>query len=177
MGFDYAYNQKEADKNILLENEPSESASDTAQNGQPILIDTAIVDTVTQNTLKGTAKIAADTLQKPTDYVDIISKKIMIPTDTSLSGIGAVFYFKNLTGQITIAISLLVSLILLVAFKWLKSTNAKRYLLITAVLSLTVFIIDSFISSVTLLWGTWTLLVLLLFQLILEFRGKMKVYR
>jgi hypothetical protein len=92
-----------------------------------------------------------------------------MPTDTSLSGIGSILFFKNLTGQIAIATSLLGSLILFVAFKFLQSKRARLYLLVTAMLCLTIFIIDSFSSSMTLLWGSWTLLVLLLFQVILEF--------
>lgn len=173
----FSYNQAEADKNILLEKESSEAITDTAKYDQQIFTDTTKADTVAQNVLKDTVKISSDTLQKSSDYGDRILRKIIMPTDTSLSGIGSVLYFKNLTGQIAIAISLLISLVLFVAFKFLKSQRAKLYLLLTSVLCLTIFIIDSFISSVTLLWGSWTLLILLLLQIILEFIDTRKAYR
>ena len=173
----FSYNKAEADKNILLENASSEGITDTVQYDQQILADTTKTDTVAQNVLKDTVKISSDTLQKSSDYGDRILRKIVMPTDTSLSGIGSVFYFKNLTGQIAIALSLLISLVLFVAFKFIKSQRTKLYLLLTAVLCLTIFIIDSFVSNVTLLWGSWTLLILLLLQLIQEFNDKKKAYR
>ncbi len=173
----FSYSQAEADKNILTEKKSSEVVTDTAQHDQQISTDTTKTDTVTQNVLKDTVKISSDTLQKPSDYGDEILRKIVMPTDTSLSGIGSVLYFKNLTGQIAIAISLLISLILFVAFKVLKSKKVKLYLLLTAILCLAIFIIDSFVSNVTLLWGCWTLLILLLLQLIVEFYEKTKAYR
>jgi hypothetical protein len=165
----FSYNRAEADKNIALENESSKIAADTAQYDPQSLQDTTNTNAVAQNLLKDTTNIYADTSQNLSDYSDIILRKIIMPTDSSLSGIGAVFYFKNLTGQIAIAISLLTSLVLFIAFRFLKSRMAKLYLLLTAVLCLAIFIIDSFVSNVTLLWGSWTLLVLLLFQLIVEF--------
>ena len=174
----FSYNQAEADKNILLEKESSEVAVvDTAHYDQQISVDTTKTETDTQAILKDTVKTSSDTIQKSSDYGDRIFRKIVMPTDTSLSGIGSILYFKNLTGQIAIAISLLISLVLFVAFKFLKSQRAKLYLLLIAVLSLAIFIIDSFVSSVTLLWGSWTLLILFLLQLIEEFNDKTKAYR
>ena len=173
----FSYNQAEADKNILIEKESSKAVADTAQYDQQISTDTINTDTITHNLLLDTSKISSDTLPKSSDYLDRILRKIVMPTDTSLSGIGSIFYFKNLTGQIAIAISLLISLILFVAFKVLKSQKTKQYLLLTAVFCFTIFIIDSFVSSVTLLWGSWTLFILLLLQFILEFNDKTKAYR
>jgi hypothetical protein len=163
-----AYNKAEADKNILLEKESTKAATET------VLVDTTKLDTAMkkawEETMKDTVNTPSDTLQSSPDFV----VKILRPTDTSLSGIGSIFYFKNLTGKIAIAISLLISLVLLVAFKFLQSQRAKLYLLFTAVVCLAIFMTDSFISSVTLLWGSWTLLILLLLQLILEFNNKTK---
>jgi hypothetical protein len=180
----FSYNKAEADKNILLEKESSEVAiadtevaiADTAHYDQQITVDTTKRETDTQAILKDTVKTSSYTLQKSPDYGDRIFRKIVMPTDISLSGIGSVFYFKNLTGQIAIAMCLLTSIVQFVAFKFLKSQRTKLYLLLTAVLCLTIFIIDSFVSSVTLLWGSWTLLILLIFQLILEFNDKTKAY-
>ncbi|MDF2189348.1 hypothetical protein [Paraflavitalea sp. CAU 1676] len=173
----FAYNQADADRNKLLEKESVEVAvADTAHYEQPISFDTTKIDTATQTILTDIAKTSSDTLQKSTDYGDRVLKKMLFPTDTSLSGVGSILYFKNLTGQITITLCLLISLILFLAFKFLKSHKAKLYLLSTAVLSLTIFIVDSFISNVTLLWGSWTLFVLLMLQLIIEFNNKRKAY-
>ena len=173
----FSYNQVEADKNILLEKESSKVVTDTVQYDQQISTDTTKTDTITHNFLLDTSKISSDTLSKSPDYGDRILRKIVMPTDTSLSGIGCVLYFKNLTGQIAIAISLMISFVLFVAFRFLNSQRTKLYLLLIAVLCLTIFIIDSFLLSVTLLWGGWTLLILLLLQIILEFNDKTKAYR
>jgi hypothetical protein len=168
-----SYNQAEADKNLLLEKESVKVAvADTAQYDQSISVDAAKTDTVTQTLLTDTVKTSTDTLQKLIVYGDRILRMILFPTDTSLSGIGSILYFKNLIGQIAISICLLISLILFVAFKFLKSKKEKLYLLLIAVLCLTIFIVDSFISSVTLLWGSWILLVLLVLQLIIEYKDK-----
>lgn len=163
-----AYNQKEADKNMLLEKESI----------QVVVADSTITDSTTQIISSDTVKTPSDTLQKSTnDYRDKMLKKVIMPTSASLSGLGSILYFKNLTGQIVIAISLIISLILFVAFKFLKSQKTKLYLLLASVLCLTIFVIDSFISSVTLLWGCWTLLALLMLQLIIEFNDNKKAYR
>jgi 4-amino-4-deoxy-L-arabinose transferase-like glycosyltransferase len=174
----FSYNQAEADKNISLEKESSEVAvTDTAQFDQSISIDTTNTNTATQTVLTDTVKTSSDTLQKSTDYGDRILRKMLFPTDTSLSGIGSILYFKNLLGQIAIAVCLLISLVLFIAFRFLKSKKAKIFLLLTAVLFLTIFIVDSFVSSVTLLWGSWTLLLLLVLQLIIEYNHRRKAYR
>jgi membrane-bound ClpP family serine protease len=171
----FSYNQAEADKNILLEKESS--IVDTVEYDQQISTDTTKTNMITQNTLKDTVQMPSDALPKSPNYGDRILKKIVMPTDNSLSGIGSVFYFKNLTGQIVIVISLLISLILFIAFKFLKSQSTKLYLLLTGVLCLTIFMLDSYFSSVTLLWGSWTLLILLLLQSVLEFNDMRKAYR
>ena len=174
----FSYNQAEADKNILLEKKSSEVAlADTAQYDQTILVDTTKAKVAKQTISTGTIKTSYGTLQKSTDYGDKILRKVVMPTNTSLSGVGSILYFKNLTGQIAIAISILISLILFVAFKFLKSQKAKLYLLLTSTLCLTIFIVDSFISSVTLLWGSWTLFLLLMLQLIIEYNDRRKAYR
>jgi hypothetical protein len=168
----FAYNQTEADKNILFQKESSANSVDTIQNGHLTLNDTIKTGSIAP---KDTATISSDTTLKSTDFSDKVFKKIIMSTDTSLSGIGSIFYFKNMTGKIAIAISLLISLILFATFKFLKSYKKKIYLLSVAALSLAIFIVDSFISNVTLLWGIWTLLGLILLQVILEFKTRGKL--
>lgn len=167
-----AYNKADADKDILLEKESSKGTIDSLQNEQQALIDTTNTNADSAEISESTTKTSSDTLPRSPNYGDIIFGKVIQPTDTSLSGVGSVLYFKNLTGQITIAISILISLILFVAFRFLRSRKAQLYLILTAFLCFTIFIIDCFISNVTLLWGSWTLLILLLFQLIIEFKDK-----
>jgi len=173
----YSYNRNEADKNILLESESSKVAvADTARH-DTLSVETINADSSSQIIPNETGKTSYDTSQKSTDYGAMIIGKLLYPTDTSLSGIGSVIFSKNLIGQIAIAISLLISLVLFVAFKFLKSQRTKLYLLLVGVLCLTIFIVDSIVSSVTLLWGSWTLLIVLILQLILEFKDMTKDYR
>ncbi len=96
-----------------------------------------------------------------------IACRIYLPTDKSLSGISSISFYKNLTGQILIGISLFFSIILLISFK-LKNRKIKLYLIVANILSLIAFIIVGFISEVTVLWGCWLLLILLILLFIVE---------
>ena len=173
----FSYNRIEADKNILLEKTGNKAVSHTGLYNQHILIDSAKTDTVRQKELKDKLNTSSAIIPKSPDKSKGILSKLMIPTDTSLSGIGSILYFKNLMGKIAIALSLLISLVLFLAFKLIKARATKLYLLCTDIICITVFIIDSFFSSVTLLWGTWALLGLVLFQIVQENNDKNKAYR
>ena len=92
----FSYNQAEADKNILLEKESSKVAvAGTPQYDQPSSGDTTKRDTATQTILTDTIKASSDTLQKLSNDGDKILRKILMPTNTSLSGVGCILYFKN----------------------------------------------------------------------------------
>ena len=170
----FSYNQKEADSNLILEQSAtSTSTVDTTLNDTSIA--TVQADTIEQTKLNDTMQLVSDANNKD-DVGDKLFRKLMMPTEKSLSGIGSIFYYKNLTGKIVMAISLLVSLIFLFAFKFLK-LKTRLYLLLTGVLCLLTFIVDSFFSDVTLLFGTWLLLFLLVLQLIKEFNDRKKAYR
>ena len=172
-----AYNQTEANRNILVERETCELILDSTNITQQNLADSIKKVTLNPKALKDSVIKSSNIFATPaSEYFVIITRKIIFPTDSSLSGIGSIFYFKNLIGQVAIALSLIISLILFVMFKFLKSQRIKKYLLLTAILCLTIFVIDSFVSSVTLLWGSWTLFLLFLTQLILEFTSKTKAY-
>lgn len=170
-----SYNQAEANKNIELDKE-SAVVSETIQVDEQALVDITKSDTISQSILSDTIKTASDTLRKKNNYIDLIIIKMIRPTKKSLSGIGSILYFKNEIGKVAIAISLMISFILLVAFKFIKSRRIILSLLLITLICLAIFIIDSFISSVTLVWGSWTLLILLLLQIIQEFNNKPKKF-
>jgi hypothetical protein len=171
-----AYNKQEADKNILQADSLSTAvAVDSTQIGSASFSDT------TSATVPADS-IPAEVLSKDTagdaskeSFIHRIAIKAIRPTDSSLSAIGSIYYYKNLTGKIVIALSLLISLILLLVYNYLRSQKVKQYLLLVNILCVAVFIADSFISDVTLLWGSWTLLFLLLIQFLVEQKGSGKV--
>ena len=170
----FAYNQTEANKNILLDNESATKDVDTTQDNSIQLNDTTKSNLLQQSNSRDTTKITSDSIKKSTDYWDKIYRKIMMPTGSSLSAIGSILYYKNLTGQISIGVSLLISIILFLAFKFIKSKRTILYLLLISFLCLVIFIVDSFISNVTLLWGSWCILSFLIFQMMLEFKDQTK---
>ena len=171
----FSYNQIEADINKKLEKEDNNvSSTSAAIDRNQTNNDTLKIDTAKQN-------ISTDTIEKHINkspkLIDSIYMKIMRPTNSSLSGIGSILLHKNTFGKITISIALFCSLILLIAFKFIKSKRGIKYLLLLSLLSLILFIIESFLSSVTVLWGCWTLLCLLITQFIIEFINDEKADR
>jgi len=60
----------------------------------------------------------------------------------------------------------------LVGFNFIKSQSTQQYLLSIALIGLTVFIINSLVSQVTLLWGCWSLFGLLILQMKQENKRK-----
>jgi hypothetical protein len=171
-----AYHKKEADKNILIEDSLSRAVMvDSTQIGSAGFSDTT-------SAIVSADSIPAEVLSKDTaadaskeSFIHRIAIKAIRPTDSSLSAIGSIYYYKNLTGKIVIALSLLISLILLLVYKYLRSQKIKQYLLLANILCVAVFIADSFISEVTLLVGSWILLFLLVFQFLVEQKGRGKV--
>jgi hypothetical protein len=95
---------------------------------------------------------------------------LIMPTDHSLSGIGAVYFHKNILGKTSIAISLGLSLITLLLWTFLDRKGFGTYILIANILVLGVFILTSIFSDVSVLFGTWTLLFLLVSQLLTKDR-------
>lgn len=170
----FSYNQKEADSNLILEQQSKTSTVDTTLYNYDTSI-TTVQDTTQQTKLNDTTQLVSEATNKD-DFGDKLFKKVVMPTDKSLSGIGSIFYYKNLTGKIAIAVSLLISLILFIAFRFIK-LKTRLYLLLTAVFCLLIFIIDSFISNVTLLFGTWSLLFLLVLQITTALNDRKKAYR
>jgi hypothetical protein len=172
-GFDlrFSYNQKEADSNLIV---AQESIDTTIKSNHISKTTRTQVDTLNKG-LNDTVQLVANANSK-VDFRKKLIEKVILPTDKSLSGIGAIFYYKNLVGKIAIAISLFASLVLFFAFKYIKPKRG-LYLLLTAFLCLLLFIIDSFISGVTLLFGTWLLFLLYLLQMIIAINDSSKANR
>ncbi|MFT3935911.1 MAG: hypothetical protein QM726_19940 [Chitinophagaceae bacterium] len=167
INFKIAYNQEEADKNMLEEPETVVAQPDTSHNDISTKADTVTKQVLTH---EPPIVIGSDSAQRPISFADKVLKVILMPADKSLSGIGAIFYFKNLTGKIALGLSLVNSLILLFAFGFIKSGKVKLYLLWGTTLLLIIFIVDSLMSHVTLLYGTWSLLVISSLQIFMEHR-------
>lgn len=175
VGINVAYNKDEADINSKLEKKSIATVADSTIIKQQDLADTICKDIDKQLIQKESEKDQSNVLIAQTNYSDTILTKALFPTHTSLSGIGSIFYFKNLIGKIMLEICFTISMILLLLFKFLNSTCTTLFLLIAAVICLTIFFTDCFISNVTLLWGSWTLLLVLLIQVLSEFKLKSKV--
>ena len=120
-------------------------------------------------------KASADTLTKQHNrliYKQSIWEKIWekanCPTDNSFSGFGLIFWFSNITGEIAVALSFLLSLLLLFNWKFLRKKNWRLYFLVASWLCTIVLIITIFtVTKSETIWGIWTLLGLQTCQLIL----------
>lgn len=169
-----AYNRYDADEHIAFAE--TESYSVSADSTQK---DSTNVSDLTLSNIPADSiyyeRIKRDTIGDidKKNIGDKILLKVLRPTDSSLSGIGAVFYYKNLTGKVVIALSLLISLMMLLLFRFLRSQRVKYWLQLINVVCVVVLIVDSIISDVTLLWGSGVLLFLLLFQFFVG-RGERK---
>lgn len=153
-GLTFSYNKTEAQKN----NEQTEHVSETAEDA------TAIAAQLMPEALDTTAATPAQT-EQPEQMSNKIARHILAPTDTSLSGIGTLLYFKNMTGSIAIAVSMLLSLLHLFTR---YSSRYRKPLLLLNLLCLAIFITDCLLSGVTPLWGAWLSGILLILQLLLR---------
>jgi len=93
---------------------------------------------------------------------------LLMPTDFSLSGVGSIWFHKNILGKTAISISLALSLILLIFYRVLDKRKIAFQTISANIIVLIIFIADNLLSNVTTLYGTWTLLFLLLIQLTTE---------
>lgn len=95
-------------------------------------------------------------------------ERIKRPTDSSLSGIGTIFDYKNPVGKLLIGLSFLISLIVLINSKRIRTKKWQETLLIVNIVLLITYLVVSLLSSVSLRWGFWLLLILLFAQLYRE---------
>lgn len=167
--FDVAYNKKDSAR-IMQDNEKSIASVTELKDQQ----DSTFTNDSTKDLVSSEKNIQPDQIEKDQEVKEALSDKILrkliMPTNTSLSGVGATLYFKNMAGQILIGASFLLSLLLLILWKILKKKNFPGYLHLLNTMCLAVFIIDGIIADVSLLYGTWLLFALILFQCIIELR-------
>jgi hypothetical protein len=93
---------------------------------------------------------------------------IKMPTESSLSGIGTIFNYKNLAGKLLVGLSFLISFVLLINPRSIRMKKRVEILLGTDILLLLAYLVVSLLSSVSLRWGFWLLLILLFVQLYKE---------
>lgn len=98
---------------------------------------------------------------------DLVTK-IFFPNNNSLSGIGVIYYFKNTLGQILISISLVLSILALFLLRFLSRKNILKYVLYANIVTIICFVINCIYNSIDIRFGTWTLLALLISQLLHE---------
>lgn len=162
-----AYNQQELDSIAKI---PLTANKDTAINEKSA--DSSVAydnDSLRRKALDNSLarNEALDSVTKES-WLERLERKLLFPTEKSASGFGAVIVFKNLVGQAAMAICILASLVLLVLYRWLKKPKAKRILLLIGSFSLLVFVVDSLILHVTILFGVWVLLALYAIQYWIE---------
>jgi hypothetical protein len=175
-----AYNKKDAEKNRLRAEQADQSnndtsTSDTAKKSANTVVDTAHATISATKDSADTIKNNATVTTNKDSFWEKAEMIMIMPTSSSLSGIGSALFYKNFSGQVFIGLSFLLSLLLLFPWKFLKKKNARWYFLLADFICVLAFITDSFISEVTVLFGSWVLLALIAIQLaIAEREGRKK---
>jgi len=154
-----------------------ESAAATTTDSASIYNNTTI--------FKDSSKIIKDTLNSiapgptDTDQQSALNKtmeRILYPTDNSISGIGCIAGFPELPGILTTVIFML-SFFTLFPFRFLQQYKRRIYLGLIKLLSLIVFIFYIVsLKDISILWGTWLLLLLIITELALEFKTVRQQY-
>lgn len=96
----------------------------------------------------------------------------LMPTPYSLSGIGVIYHHKNMIGSILMGISLAISLITLFVWPLLKRKNWSLAPLEANLIVNIAFFVDCLATDVTMLYGFYVLVFLLLIQLITEMQAR-----
>lgn len=165
MGPDFSYNKKEAAKKILISNQNARTImtgnidTNAVPVSSPIIIDEAHmnVDSIINDYNAGLEK-------KDKKFSDRVFITIMTPVKSSVSAIGGLMFYKNTAGKIFISVSMLMSLVLLLGFKWIKLKKVIGYILLINIIAVSVFICICYFSDVGLLYGAWVLLFILIAQ-------------
>ena len=100
-----------------------------------------------------------------------LKTKIIFPTNYSLSGIGSILIYKNTIGKIAIGISITLSFLTFVFWLLINKRRLGIYFITGNITMILIFVIDSFVSNVDLLYGVWVLLFLLIVQLLTEIKN------
>jgi hypothetical protein len=162
-----------------------EDAIQNEKNEQQIKLNSinsfiSAIDTTTVNKSEALTELAEKINKEfySTDNVNNLNESfeniIYFPTNYSLSAIGTILGYKNLLGKILISISIFLSLISLFLWVLIDKYKIAFYLLSLNILTTTAFIIDCYVSNVSVLVGAWTLLFLLTMQLLTEIQTRKK---
>jgi hypothetical protein len=106
-----------------------------------------------------------------------LPEQLITPNNYSISGIGTILVHKNDLGKISIALSLVLSIVTLFLWRILTRRKLTRTIITLNIVTVVIFILDNLIVSVTSLYGTWTLLCLLSIQLLTEIQAIKKTRR
>lgn len=99
----------------------------------------------------------------------------LTPTFTSLSAMGVVFAFENSFGPIIVVISFFLSLITFLLWRFFSRKGIGIYIISANVLTMLAFAIMCWLSNITLLYGAYMVLFLLLVQLLTEIQKRKKI--
>lgn len=127
--------------------------------------------------LEATANLIADKITVSDSAIETTSETIKLlqegddawllnPTLTSVSAIGFVFTYENALPRIVIALSAFFSLICFFVWPWLKRKGFSVYLLSGNLFLLIIFFLYCLFSNITVLYGVYVLIFLLLVQLL-----------
>ena len=97
-----------------------------------------------------------------------IQIRLLCPTDYSLSGIGALYFHKNLFARLSLGLSIFLSLIILLFWRIIKKKKLSLLFIATNMGAVFIFMIICFITNVSILYGSWILLLLLSNQILTE---------
>jgi hypothetical protein len=177
-----AYNQRQltVDKEAAISFEERKHLQDSIaalspDTLAPIQAQVAAADSVQKDSSQATVSPASGKGSEPNSTltnafwtVYQLWEWIKMPTESSLSGIGTIFNYKNLAGKLLVGISFLISFVLLINPRCIRMKKRKEILFGSNILLLITYLVISLLSSVSLRWGFWLLLILLFVQLYRE---------
>jgi len=118
------------------------------------------------------SKIFTNTSNDDNSFLKDLYFKLFYPTDNSISGIGSIFIFPILFGQVVVGLSFLLSLFLIFPWTFLKSKRRRLYFIGLNAAFITAFIITGLLAhNVSFQWGVWTTLVLIIANLLNELKA------
>lgn len=135
--------------------------------------------------LEAAANLVADKITVGDTSVETTSETIKLleaegdawllnPSVTSVSALGFIFMYEDALPRILLALSIIISLLSFVLWRWLKRKNLEVYLISGNLFLVVVFWIFCFVSSITVLLGAYVLGFLLLVQLLSALQEKRK---
>jgi hypothetical protein len=151
--------------NTTVESAAATSTDSVSINNNPTIKDSS---KIIKDTLNNITPAPADTDQQSVS--NKIMERILYPTDNSISGIGCIAGFPELPGILT-AVIFLLSFFTLFPLQFLQKNKRRLYLNLIKLVSLILFIFYIFsFKDISILWGTWLLLLLIITELALEFK-------